>query len=89
MVCAVGGITDSAMAAAIFVTSALTIALTAGVAVGTAVANAVTVVEIADADVDAEIIVVISRMYCHSFILHRFGWVSGFAGPAFFVAYQT
>lgn len=74
------------MAAAIFVISALTIALTADAAVGTAVANAVTAVVTADADVDAEIIVVTNRMYHHSFILHRFGWVSGFAGPAFFSA---
>jgi hypothetical protein len=72
------------MAAAIFVISALTIALTAGVAVGTAVANAVTVVETADADVAAEIIVVTNRMYRHSFILDRFGWGSGFCRTRFF-----
>jgi hypothetical protein len=77
------------MAAAIFVIYALTIALIAGAAVVTAVANAVTAAEIADADVDAEIIVVINRMYCHSFILDRFGWVSGFAGPAFLIAIRS
>lgn len=75
------------MAAAIFVIYALTIALIAGAAVVTAVANAVTVAVIAD--VDAEIIVVINRMYYHSFILHRFGWVSGFAGPAFLIVIRS
>jgi hypothetical protein len=77
------------MAVVIFVIYALTIARIAGAAVGTAVANAVTAAEIADADVDAEIIVVINRMYYHSFILDRLGWVSGFAGPAFLIAIRS
>lgn len=50
------------MAVVIFVIYALTIARIAGAAVGTAVANVVIAAEIADADVDAEITVVINRM---------------------------
>lgn len=50
------------MVRAVGVISALTIAQTAGAVVEIAVANAVTVVETADVDVDAEIIVVTNRM---------------------------